>query len=387
MRRFLLYADGASRGNPGDASYGAVLTDADTGEVIAEIAEPIGIASNNVAEYRGLVAGLTRAKVIDADAHVTVRMDSKLVVEQMSGRWQIKHPDMRELAKQARDAFAYERVTYEWVDRAKNSHADRLANEALDQRLHIDRTPDGESMTVGVGVVPADPRPPLRGPGKPGIPGWTFEGEPTTTFLIRHGVTAHTVAKRFSGTGGADLPLVDLGVDQAHAAGQELLRRGGIDLVVCSPLMRTKQTATIIAQAHDIPESQVIVKEDLRETAFGEWDGHTWTEVLDGWPKQVQRWLGDPRVEPPGGESYADTVARVGEVMRDLLHEHAGARIAIVSHVTPIKGLVLHALGAPLDAIYRMQLLPCSITTVAWFPDGNTSMSGYADASHLTDLI
>jgi len=386
VRRLLLQADGASRGNPGDAAYGAVLTDLESGAVLAEIAEPIGIASNNVAEYRGLVAGLMRAAVIDSGAHVTVRMDSKLVVEQMSGRWQIKHPDMRELAKRARDAFAYDRVAYEWVDRARNSHADRLANEALDQRAHIDRVPGEDSAISGAGVVPADPRPPLRGPGRPGIPGWTFEGEPTTTFLIRHGVTAHTVAKRFSGAGGADLPLVDLGIDQAQAAGQELQRRGGIDLVVCSPLTRTRQTAALIAAANGIREDAVLVHDDLRETAFGAWDGHTWAEVVDGWPAEVERWLGDPDVAPPGGESYAETVARVGEVMRDLLHEHAGARIAIVSHVTPIKGLVLHGLGAPLDAIYRMQLLPCSITTVAWFPDGNTSMSAYADASHLNHL-
>ena len=385
MRHFIIEADGASRGNPGQASYGAVVRDAETAEVLAEIAEPIGIATNNVAEYRGLIAGLERARVLDATARVTARLDSKLVVEQMSGRWQIKHPDMRELAKRARDVFPYDQVTYQWVERALNSAADSLANEALDQSAHIDRVPgmlDGD-----LGVVPADSRPPLRGPGRPGIPGWTFTGEPTTTYLIRHGVTAHTVAKRFSGYGGADLPLVDLGVDQATAAGQELARRGGVDLVVCSPLKRTRQTAQKIAEANAISSEQIVVVEGLRETAFGDWDGLTWEEVLAGWPTHVQRWLGDPTIAPPEGESYTDTVARVGEVMRDLLHEHAGKRIAIVSHVTPIKSLVLHALGAPLDAIYRMQLLPASITTLAWFPDGNTSMSGYAEAAHLRHLI
>ncbi|NBU30452.1 MAG: bifunctional RNase H/acid phosphatase [Actinobacteria bacterium] len=384
MRHFIIEADGASRGNPGQASYGAVVRDAETAEVLAEIAEPIGIATNNVAEYRGLIAGLERARVLDATARVTARLDSKLVVEQMSGRWQIKHPDMRELAKRARDVLPYDQVTYQWVERALNSAADSLANEALDQSTYIDRVPG--MLDGGLGVVPPDPRPPLRGPGRPGIPGWTFTGEPTTTYLIRHGVTAHTVAKRFSGYGGADLPLVDLGVDQATAAGQELARRGGVDLVVCSPLKRTQQTAQKIADANAISSEQIVVVEGLRETAFGDWDGLTWEEVLAGWPTHVQRWLGDPTIAPPEGESYTDTVARVGEVMRDLLHEHAGKRIAIVSHVTPIKGLVLHALGAPLDAIYRMQLLPASITTVAWFSDGNTSMSGYAEAAHLSHL-
>jgi len=100
-RRVVVEADGGSRGNPGPAAYGAVLKDADTGEVIAEDGTTIGVASNNVAEYSGLVAGLRMAAELTPDADLEVRMDSKLVVEQMSGRWKIKHPDMRALAMEA----------------------------------------------------------------------------------------------------------------------------------------------------------------------------------------------------------------------------------------------------------------------------------------------
>lgn len=132
-RRLVVEADGGSRGNPGPAGYGAVVRDATTGEVLAEVSESIGRATNNVAEYSGLIAGLRAAAAIARGADVEVRMDSKLVVEQMSGRWQIKHPDMRPLAAKAREtARALGRVSYTWVPRSRNAHADRLANQAMD---------------------------------------------------------------------------------------------------------------------------------------------------------------------------------------------------------------------------------------------------------------
>ncbi|GHC59690.1 bifunctional RNase H/acid phosphatase [Streptomyces violaceochromogenes] len=132
MREFIVEADGGSRGNPGPAGYGAVVSDAATGETLRETAEYIGVATNNVAEYRGLLAGLLAARELDPDATVHVRMDSKLVIEQMSGRWKIKHPDMKPLATQASRVFPPGQVTYEWMPRAQNKHADRLANEAMD---------------------------------------------------------------------------------------------------------------------------------------------------------------------------------------------------------------------------------------------------------------
>src|SRR5262249_35659057 len=132
-RRLLVEADGGARGNPGAAGYGAVGRDATTGAVLAEGSEPIGRAPNNVAEYSGLLAGLRTAGRLAPGAEAEVRMDSKLVVEQMSGRWRIKHPDLQALAAEARQAArALGRVTYTWVPRERNTHADRLANEAMD---------------------------------------------------------------------------------------------------------------------------------------------------------------------------------------------------------------------------------------------------------------
>ncbi|MFC6005421.1 reverse transcriptase-like protein, partial [Streptomonospora nanhaiensis] len=164
-RRLVVEADGGSRGNPGPAGYGAVVRDADTGAVLAEIAESIGVATNNAAEYQGLIAGLAAAARLDAAAEVEARLDSKLVVEQMAGRWRVKHPDLRPLHERAR-AAAEElgAVRYTWVPRARNAHADRLANEAMDAaaegrpvRLEAVEAPEptaGAAAGAGAGDAP-----------------------------------------------------------------------------------------------------------------------------------------------------------------------------------------------------------------------------------------
>jgi ribonuclease HI len=149
-RRLDVEADGGSRGNPGPAAYGALVRDAVTGEVLAERAEYLGATTNNVAEYSGLVAGLTMAREIDPEAQVHVRLDSKLVVEQMSGRWRIKHEDMRRLALQAQAIFPPANVSYQWVPRAENSAADRLANAAMDAAAK------GGSWQPGPAAYPGD---------------------------------------------------------------------------------------------------------------------------------------------------------------------------------------------------------------------------------------
>ncbi|MER5815588.1 reverse transcriptase-like protein, partial [Streptomyces californicus] len=169
-RQVVVEADGGSRGNPGPAGYGAVVIDPATGEPLAEAAEYIGVATNNVAEYRGLIAGLTAAKALFPDAgdalRVHVRMDSKLVVEQMSGRWKIKHPDMKPLAARAAAILPPSSVTYEWIPRAQNKHADRLANEAMDAGRD-GRTWEASASTAALDTPSArtaSAPPPVQGP-------------------------------------------------------------------------------------------------------------------------------------------------------------------------------------------------------------------------------
>lgn len=376
-RRLVVEADGGSRGNPGPAAYGTVVRDADTGEVLAELAEYLGSTTNNVAEYRGVIAGLTAARAIDPEAEVAVRLDSKLVVEQLSGRWQVKHPDMKALVKRALAVWPGGRITYTWVPRAQNKHADRLANEALDAAA------DGRPWERRVlAAPPAVEVPSIELPANR-LVGWAHDlGAPTTLLLLRHGETEHTREKRFSGSGGADPALSADGVAQARAAGTALAG-SPVDAVVASPMRRTRETAAVVGAVLGL---DVEVDEDLRECAFGLWEGLTFAQAEEGWPDEVTDWLSSTAVAPPGGESF-DTVAERVVAARDrLLARHQGATVLAVSHVTPIKTLVRLALDAPSHALYRMELAPASLTAVSWFADGNASLRLFNDTGHL-DLL
>jgi probable phosphoglycerate mutase len=131
-QKLIVEADGGARGNPGPAGFGALVRDPDSGVVLAELAEAIGVATNNVAEYRGLIAGL-RLVTDFRPAAVEVRMDSMLVVQQMSGAWKIKNDGLRPLAAEAAGLVrALPAVTFTHVRRERNTAADRLANRAMD---------------------------------------------------------------------------------------------------------------------------------------------------------------------------------------------------------------------------------------------------------------
>ena len=134
--KLIIEADGGSRGNPGPAAYGCLVKDAQTNEVLFKEGKTLGITTNNVAEYSGLVAALVAAYELDSKAEIEVRMDSKLVVEQMSGNWKIKHENMKGLVEKARNAFPQEQVKYVWVPREDNLAADTLLNIALDAELN-----------------------------------------------------------------------------------------------------------------------------------------------------------------------------------------------------------------------------------------------------------
>ncbi|MFI0741456.1 bifunctional RNase H/acid phosphatase [Streptomyces sp. NPDC021100] len=392
--RFVVEADGGSRGNPGPAGYGAVVLDAATGEVVAEAAEFIGTATNNVAEYKGLIAGLEAARALDPDAEITVRMDSKLVVEQMSGRWKIKHPDMRPLAARARLAFPVDRVVYEWIPRERNKHADRLANEAMDAgKRGLPWEPSGRprpGVSASDAAAPVEPAPVGPAPVEPlGEPkaaplGWAAPadlGAPTTFVLLRHGETALTPQKRFSGSGGSDPELSPAGRRQAEAVAAALAARGTIQAVVSSPLRRCRETAGAVAARLGL---DVHVEEGLREAHFGAWEGLTFAEVRDRHPADLDAWLASTKAAPTGdGESFAAVARRVALARDRLLTRYAGRTVLLVSHVTPIKSLVRLALGAPPESLFKMELSAASLSAVAYYADGNTSLRLLNDTSHL----
>jgi broad specificity phosphatase PhoE len=110
---------------------------------------------------------------------------------------------------------------------------------------------------------------------------------------------------------------------------------------------------------------------------FGDWEGHTFAEILEQWPDHMQRWLDSSAVAPPSGESIDTVRERVLAARDKLLAERPGKTIVVVSHVTPIKLLVAEALGAPVTSVYRMELTPASITTIQWWPDGPTSLRNF----------
>ncbi|WP_240661316.1 MULTISPECIES: bifunctional RNase H/acid phosphatase [unclassified Streptomyces] len=545
MREFIVEADGGSRGNPGPAGYGAVVSDAATGETLVEAAEYIGVATNNVAEYRGLLAGLTAARELDPGARVHVRMDSKLVIEQMTGRWKIKHPAMKPLAAEAARVFPRERVTYEWIPRERNKHADRLANEAMDagrrgeqwspatSRADLSGPPepsgppgdakrgaarvraalsdatgggdagageaaegaadgsggaaedaadgargsgavaagtgartggtgaasagdadvraaqaagtpadavagraaDGAGGAAGVADAAVEPsgaadgasdvvagaagaegaaagragageragrgnadagrdggaqartgvdadRRAARAVATPSV-GWAGPdmGAPATFVLLRHGETPLTPQKRFSGSGGSDPSLSGIGREQAERAAAVLARRGTVQAVVASPLARTRETAGIIAARLGLAVS---VDDGLRETDFGAWEGLTFGEVRERYPEDLNAWLSSPDAEPTGGgESFAATAARVAATRDKLIAAYAGRTVLLVTHVTPIKTFVRLALGAPPEALFRMELSAASLSAVAYYADGNASVRLFNDTSHL----
>jgi probable phosphoglycerate mutase len=375
-RRFVVEADGGSRGNPGPAAYGALVRDPETGVVLAEIAEAIGVASNNVAEYGGLIAGLTLAVALDPDCRVEVRMDSKLVVEQMSGRWKIRHEDMRRLALEARDVIDPSQVQYTWVPREKNKAADKLANEAMDDAAR--GLPwRGAAARAEPGAEPDDERPaPDDGRPQPDV------GPASTLVLLRHGATEHTVDRRFSGSGapGGGPELTDLGRRQAAAAAVLLGAVEPFDAVVASPLRRAQQTAQLVADQLGLP---LRTDEAWAECAFGEWEGLTSAEVVQHWPGEHERWLTTSAFAPPGGESLDTLDSRVLRARDRTIARHPRGRVLVVTHAGPIKALAWSALGADPRVVWRMESSPASVSVTRWWSDGGASLVSFNETGHL----
>ncbi|MDT5091219.1 MAG: ribonuclease / adenosylcobalamin/alpha-ribazole phosphatase [Mycobacterium sp.] len=371
--KVIVEADGGSRGNPGPAGFGTVVWSEDHSTVLAEVKEAIGTATNNVAEYRGLIAGLTAAGHLRA-TEVEARLDSKLVVEQMSGRWKVKHPDLAELHGQARSlASGFGRVSFMWVPREENTYADRLANEAMDadERSREEHVADERSREEH----DADER--LReehvtaaSAAAPAPAAWTgAQGAPTRLLLLRHGQTELSVQRRYSGRGNP--PLTDLGRRQADAAAEYVAARGGIAAVITSPLQRAHDTAGAVAKALSLG---VVVDDDLIETDFGAWEGLTFGEAAEHDPELHRKWLHDTTIEPPDGESFGNVRTRVERARDRILAEFPGATVLVVSHVTPIKTMLQIALDAGPTILYRMHLDLASLSIAEFYPDGKASV-------------
>ncbi|OBB95304.1 bifunctional RNase H/acid phosphatase [Mycobacterium sp. 852002-40037_SCH5390672] len=378
--KVVIEADGGSRGNPGPAGYGAVVWTQDRATVLAEAKQAIGRATNNVAEYRGLIAGLDDALNLGA-TEAAVYLDSKLLVEQMSGRWKVKHPDLIELHAQARSrAQRFARISYSWIPRERNTHADRLANEAMDAAAEAGGSTETSGPVTQSEPLRTEPEPPRTQPEppraepatapSPSAPGWTgARGTPTRLLLLRHGQTELSVQRRYSGRGNP--ALTEMGRRQADAAARYLAQRGGISAVFASPLQRAYDTAAAAAKALGL---DVTVDDDLIETDFGAWEGLTFAEAAERDPELHGRWLRDTGTAPPGGESFDAVAGRVSRVRDRIVAAQQGTTVLLVSHVTPIKMLLREALDAGPGILYRLHLDLASLSIAEFYSDGASSV-------------
>ncbi|MDO5503857.1 MAG: bifunctional RNase H/acid phosphatase [Actinomycetia bacterium] len=414
-RALLVYADGGSRGNPGVAGYGAVVLDATTGVLLAERAEPLGQASNNVAEYSGVIAGLQAAAQIDPGADIEARLDSKLVVEQLSGRWKIKHADMRRLALQARDvAQAIVRaggsVTYEWIPREENTAADRLSNIAMDgesvsrdlwrEEPDSREAADDAGVSDGAGidadadvsadadvdaadgddmdpsqvhdVATSEETPAVAQAMGTGGGGAIDRGAVTRLVLVRHGVTAFTEEGRLDGRGGHDPSLSEQGRAQAARAAESVAALIGAApaRLITSSLARAIETGAAIAAALGVePE----VEADFDEQNFGDWDGASIAELIESDPEELMRFRHDPGYARPGGENHRELQERVSRAYERVIE--AGGISVVVCHRKPIMCVMAHILGLDPEAAWRLAAAPGSLHGIEVWQDGTTSIA------------
>ncbi len=198
------------------------------------------------------------------------------------------------------------------------------------------------------------------------------------TLLLRHGATELSAERRFAGRG--DIALTKDGVKQAGLAARRLAASPGVDVIVTSPLQRTRRTAEAVAEATGAP---LTVDDDLIEADFGEWQGLTFAEARERWPDELAAWLATPDAAPPGGESFAMVAMRVLAAMDRLVESHPHKQAVVVSHVTPIKTLVCRALLAPPEAMFRMNLDVASLTRIDCFDNGSSLLRSLNDTSHL----
>lgn len=404
-RHLVVEADGGSRGNPGVAGYGALVRDGATGRVLAERAAPLGKASNNVAEYQGLIAGLQAVLDLDlaADAQVEVLMDSKLVVEQMSGRWKIKHQDMRRLALEATDlaqqiGWQGGAVSYRWIPREQNGAADALSNKGMDgEHVATDMVTDEGNRLQEEGSAPdaagdgADE--PTFGDSRTPVSDLVFSDETTPTLegscrlvLVRHGVTDYTVAHRLDGRGGANPPLNERGLAQAQAAAgavATLLERSepGPVQVVTSSLRRAQQTGGAIAARLGIEPR---IDRDWDEQSFGDWDGRTLEELVADDGADLLKLRQELDFARPGGESRSDLISRVDAALGRAVAQ--GGIVVVATHRMPLMCVLARVLGLDHERAWLVATAPASLTAIEVWPDGGVQVAFVNDTHHLHAL-
>ena len=330
-------------------------------------------------------------------------MDSKLVVEQMSGRWKIKHEDMRRLALEAREVAADLRAGG-GSSGSRGSRGPRTRpptrspTTAMDGRT-ISRRLDGDppaadgpdpSGPPGAGSTgpadlvadadPADLGAAAVAAGTSWAPSAPDLGRPTRLVLLRHGVTDFTVARKLDGRGGADPDLNELGRRQAAAAAgavRAFLGDGPVR-VVSSSLARAVQTGSFVASAMGV---ELETDDDWDEQGFGDWDGKSIGLLAARYPDELARLRDDDTYARDGGESHRDMAKRVLAAMERA--SSSGTPVVVATHRKPIMVVLAHVLGIPHDRIWRLATSPASLTAIEVWSDGGAMVPFVNDTSHL----
>jgi len=371
--KLIIEADGGSRGNPGLSGAGAVVLDAETGKLLKEISEPLGIATNNFAEYSAVIFALEAAFDMDPNAEILVRMDSKLVVEQMSGRWKIKHPDMMVLGSKVQKLISGKAVEFAWIPREQNSRADALANAAMDG---APINPSAVEYNLSEPSSIRAPRP--------------KDSTATTMILIRHGRTELTESRRISGGDGENPPLSELGRQDASQLAHELSKIGSSgsfsylpapEVIIHSPVLRARETAEIVAKKLGLPLQEIA---ELAEISFGDWDGLTNEEVFSGFEEQYTAWRGSFDVAPPNGESLASFENRIQLAFQSIISEHQGKTVVVISHVMPVRGFLKIANDASIAGYWRPSIAPAAISIARYWGSEAAEVLCVNSTSHLS---
>jgi probable phosphoglycerate mutase len=251
-------------------------------------------------------------------------------------------------------------VTYSWIPRDENSHADRLANKAL----------DGESAHKPAAVIQQNY-----------LTDRLRSAEiPTFIYFVRHGETILTPERKFSGVGSLNPELMQEGLNQADLVAEEAVKLGA-DVLIASPLKRTTQTAEAIARTTGL---EIIFDESWYELSFGDWDGKSIEEVKAEDPDAYQAWLNSTAYAPGGGESYDEASVRIEEALEKLVAEYPGKKVIVVTHNGVIKTAIKLAMGAPAEAVFHVDATPCSISSISiWPSDGLRAVRSVNERGHL----
>ena len=420
--RLSVECDGGSRGNPGPAGTGSSVKDA-AGAEVGCVWQFIKHATNNVAEYQGLINGLNLAVEIaeqqgvkPGSLSVDVRMDSKLVVEQMSGRWKIKHPDMKPLAQEVkRIEGQLAQVSYTWVPRAQNARADELANRAMDEReggqwideelvaagsaaaaspagdaegadmlFDLDqpaedaaagakREEPAQTNTAATTTAKKNTAETQREDEEPQPAGvsptaWMGKTAPTTLLLLRHGQTELNRDGKYSGRGNPE--LTDLGKKQIAHAARHISERGDVDVILSSPLGRCQETARAAAEALGMGKGAITTDEAIIEMDFGTWEGRRFVEIQEDHPEEHRECFNYATAAPHGGESPEQVYRRVSEFVDRVIAEYPGKTVLVVTHMMPIKSVLRRALGTGGEIYRSLHLDVASLSVADFLPNG-----------------